>query len=127
MTLRSVFLDNRGAAAVEAGLVLPVFLMMLYGILQLGLMLWTQASLYHGAQMAARCAALEQPACASAELTQQYAAAQSYGLRPAASIFTVSTETCGRQVVARLDYQPFAAFTETLRVPLEARACFLNG
>lgn len=127
MMRSKIWIENRGAAAVEAALVLPVFLTFIYGIIQVALMFWTQASLYHGAQMAARCSALQQPACASTELTQQYAASQSYELRPAASVFTVSAEACGTQVIARYDYQPFSAFTSSLRVPLEARACFMNA
>ena len=119
--------DDRGAAAVEMGFLLPIFLLMLYGIVQLGLMLWTQASLYHGAQMAARCAALQQSACSSTALTQQYAADQSYGLHPDASTFTISTQTCGIQVAAAYSYQPFSALMSSLSIALSARACFLNS
>lgn len=119
--------DARGVAGLELGLLLPIFLLMIYGIIQIGNMLWTQAALYHGSQMAARCAALQLSNCASTELTQQYAAAQSYGLRPAASVFSVTNETCGTQVVARMNYQPFSALTSSLSVQLEARSCFSNG
>ena len=119
--------DERGAAAVEMSFVLPIFLLMLYGIVQVGLMLWTQASLYHGAQMASRCAALQQSTCSSTALTQQYAADQSYGLHPDPSTFTISTQTCGTQVAAAYTYQPFSALTSSLSMGLNARACFLNS
>lgn len=105
---------------------LPAFLLLLFGIIQIGLMFWAQSSLYHGAQMAARCSALQQSACASTALTQQYAADQSFDLRPPPSTFTVTNETCGVQVVAQFNYQLIPSL-QSLSVPLEARACFLNG
>jgi Flp pilus assembly protein TadG len=118
--------EPRGAAAVETALVTPIFLLMLYGVMQVGLLLWTQASLYHGVQMAARCSAIGRPECASTEQTKSYAAQQSFSLNPPSSTFAVTTPSCGTQVTASYNYVAFSALTNQLTMTLSARSCFLN-
>jgi Flp pilus assembly protein TadG len=53
---------DRGAAAVELALVLPVLLLMLFGVIDFGRMLNTQLRLTEAAREGARAAALRQPA-----------------------------------------------------------------
>ncbi|HLZ05400.1 MAG TPA: TadE/TadG family type IV pilus assembly protein [Bradyrhizobium sp.] len=50
--------DEQGASALEFALTAPVFFLFLFGIIELGLMFWTQIGLQHGAEMAARCATI---------------------------------------------------------------------
>jgi Flp pilus assembly protein TadG len=48
--------DQHGATAVEFALTMPLFLLIMLGIIQAGWLLWTQYGLQQGVQMAARCA-----------------------------------------------------------------------
>lgn len=54
--MKRFFRDERGATAIEMALILPVFLMMVFGIMQLGMIFQGQSGLSHalgeGARMA---------------------------------------------------------------------------
>lgn len=56
--IRIVLDDDRGATMVEAGVVLPVFLLIVLGAMYWSLILWQQISLQHAVEMGARCASL---------------------------------------------------------------------
>jgi Flp pilus assembly protein TadG len=126
MTLSETRRDARGTAAVEFGLTGPIFFMVLYGVIEGGLLLWTQVGLQHGVELAARYASAnnQPPNCASLSTSaiQAYAAQQSLGLKPAASNFTVTTPACGYKVSASYSF-PFAAYFPTSLTP-SAQACF---
>jgi Flp pilus assembly protein TadG len=59
-----------GSAAVEFALVCSAFLLICFGVVELGLLLWTQQALQSAAAKTARCVTLAATACANA---QQYA------------------------------------------------------
>src|ERR1700688_713852 len=101
MKIQRLYRDERGAALVEFTVVLPLILLLTFGVVQAGLMLWTQAGLQHGVEMAARCASvsdiaikhggldpaatptpcysLKNNATANASTVKSYAANNSYG------------------------------------------------
>lgn len=123
MRRRSFRFDIRGATALEFALCAPAFFMLVMGIVELGLLVWMQLALQQGVEAAARCASVNKNACANAAQIQAYAAAQSYGLTPPSSSFTVTTPTCGNMVQA--SYTP--AFLPSFPIPtqtLTAQACF---
>ncbi|HYS45033.1 MAG TPA: TadE/TadG family type IV pilus assembly protein [Rhizomicrobium sp.] len=112
-----------GATALEFALCAPAFFMLVMGIVELGLLVWMQLSLQQGVEAAARCISINKYTCSSTSQTQAYAAAQSYGMSPPTSAFTVSTSACGNLVQA--SYRP--AYLPTFPIPtqtLTARACF---
>jgi Flp pilus assembly pilin Flp len=78
-TLR-IFACESGATAVELGIILTVFLSMLFGIINIAMALWTQGSLHYAAEKAARCAAVASTSCSTTTLIQTYALDQYYGL-----------------------------------------------
>lgn len=82
----------------EYALILPVLLLFVLGIGDMGRMLWTYATLSHAADAAARCGAIAGPGCATATQTASYAVTQAYGLNIDASAFTVSAASCGYEV-----------------------------
>src|SRR5262245_58124959 len=47
VSLARAWSDERGVSAVEFGLTAPAFFMLIAGILECGLLLWTQVSLQH--------------------------------------------------------------------------------
>jgi Flp pilus assembly protein TadG len=55
--------DRRGVAAIEFALVSLAYFPLCSGIIELGLMLWTQDVLQTAALMTARCVAIAAPAC----------------------------------------------------------------
>ncbi len=59
-----------GATAIEFALVAVVFIPLCLGILDAGMLLWTQGALQSTASLAARCAAISSPACTN---PQQFA------------------------------------------------------
>jgi Flp pilus assembly protein TadG len=60
LSLRSLKQTNDGATAVEFALVLPMFLMLVFGGIEFGLVLWTQQALQETAIAGARCMAIAQ-------------------------------------------------------------------
>lgn len=67
-------MGERGAAATEFALVAPVFLMMLFLLLDGGRMLFTKQALNELATAAARCAALQPSGCTTAAEVRSWAA-----------------------------------------------------
>jgi Flp pilus assembly protein TadG len=116
--------NTQGATAVEFGITAPVFMMVIFGILECGTLLWTQLGLQHGAQMAARCASINATICGNANDIQAYAAKQSYGLPVTPSVFTTSASSCGRQVSANYTYQFISSYFGAPSLTLTAQSCF---
>lgn len=116
--------DERGASAVEFALTLPAFCMVIFLIVEGGLLLWTQVGLQHGAEMAARCASVNSTLCGSVSAVQTYAASQAYGLDPPPSIFSLTTPACGNLVSANYTYKFVTTYWGTPTLTLAASACF---
>ena len=149
MKMQPLYRDERGATLVEFSVVLPLFLSLTFGIVQAGLMLWAQAGLQHGVEMAARCASvsdiaihqggldptvkptpcytLKADATANASTVKSYAANNSWGLNPPASVFSVSVNptspACSASNMVTATY-PFTAITYLFSVTLTARSCY---
>ena len=114
--------DLRGATAVEFGLSAPAFLVLVFGIIEGGFMLWTQFSLQHGVEMGARCGSVNKTLCPGNTAIQTYAAANAYGLNPPVSTFTVSTPSCGTQVSASYAFPMVTGLFGSMT--LTAQSCF---
>ena len=99
--------DTCGATIIELALTLPIFISLMFGLIQAGLLLWTQAGLQHGVEVATRCASVNYsanqlglntscfnvaPSAVTNDTIKQYALDHSFGLVPPISSFTV-TET----------------------------------
>jgi Flp pilus assembly protein TadG len=126
--LSRVFLrrESHGSAAVEFAFLLPVFLLMFLGIIEFGRLLWTQSSLQHAVEAAARYAAINYPTCSSTSQTTSYAAAQVFGQSAPTSDFTLTCPPCGTQVTATLSFTPVVPallpFLNNIR--LSAQSCY---
>jgi len=119
-----LFDDRSGATAVEFALVAPVMIVMIFGILEFGRAAWTLNALNFAVESAARCAAIDQNNCATAVQIQNHAAGFAAGLAIPPSTFTVSTQTCGKQVVATFAFISVAPIVASLPITLSARACY---
>lgn len=125
MRLATLWRDKRGASALEFALTAPVFILFLFGVIELGLVLWTQMGMQHGAQMAARCATVDSTLCPTSNpgAITSYAAQQTFGLTLPSQTFTYSTPACGNQVSASYAFQ-FPAILNLSPLTLTAQACF---
>ena len=63
--LRKSWSDRSGATAVEFAVVIGPFILLLLGSIEFGRALWSRQALQEVATIAARCAAIPQPACAN--------------------------------------------------------------
>lgn len=116
-------LGCRGVMAIEYALILPVFLAMVFGIIEISRLMWYQVSLQRATAVAARCGALAATSCATDELIKTKAAAGAPGIKFPATAFTVTHDTCGVRVTASL---PFNFATGMLGLPaktLKANYC----
>ena len=124
MTIPRLISDTRGATALEFGLTAPLFFALLAGLIECGLLFWTQVGLQHGAEMAARCASINTTLCGDAGAVKTYAIQQSLGLKPSTSDFTVTVESCGNHVSANYTYQFLTSYFGAPGLTLNALSCF---
>lgn len=115
---------REGTTAVEFALVAPALFLILFGAVEFGRLLWTQAALHFAVEEAARCASVTPGVCGTSAQIAAYAANAVSPLSIASTAFTATTPSCGHQVSASFNYQ-FAVtglfpFTPTLT----AQACF---
>ena len=154
--MKRLIRDSKGAALVEFAVTAPFFFLLIFGIIQAALMLWAQVGLQHGTEAAARCAAISDiivannsnsnvntigtfptpcystsgSATANTVALQTYAAANSFGLKPPASTFSVNpasppagTPTCTGGNLITASY-PFTAITYLYSITLTASSCY---
>jgi Flp pilus assembly protein TadG len=122
-----IWRNREGAAAVEFALTAPAFFAMLVGVIECGLLLWTQIGLQHGAEMAARCASINTTLCGTTSAIQQYAAQQAFGLNPPSSTFTADPSPasgCGYKVSASYAFNFLTEYFPSQTVTISAQSCF---
>ena len=108
MKLKQIRDDTRGAVIVEFTVTVAFFLLLTFGLVQAGLLLWTQAGLQHGVEYAARCASVNysakqmglntscfgvDPTTVTNDTIKQYALDHSFGLVPVLSAGLTVTPT----------------------------------
>lgn len=91
---------RRGATAIEYAIILPVLMLAVFGIMDVGRLLWTYTTIVSASEAAARCYAIKAAGCTTAADVQNYAVTQAWGLSTDPSAFTVATQACGAQVRA---------------------------
>ena len=124
MKLSTVYLDQRGTAAVEFGLTAPVFFLTIFAILEFSLIVWTQLGLQHGVEMAARCASINTTLCGSTTSAQSFAAQEAFGLNPPPETFDITTQGCGTMVTANFTYYFLTSYVGGPTLALNAQSCF---
>ena len=120
----SLFSDRQGATAVEFSLILPALLLLLFGIVEFGRLLWTQSALHFAVEEAARCATVDAANCGSASAVQSFAVSRAAGLGLQNSVFALTTPACGNQVSASYPFPFVMATLFPYSITLTAQSCF---
>jgi Flp pilus assembly protein TadG len=116
--------DCHGSAAVEMALVFPFLVLMIFGAIEAGWMLWSASTLDFAVEEAARCAAVDANNCGTTPAVKAVAASKAMGLGMAADDFTVTSPACGKQVAATYDFQFLMPFRANFTVAIPARSCY---
>jgi Flp pilus assembly protein TadG len=117
--------ERRGNAALEFAFLMPVFLVLFLGIMEFGRLLWTQTTLQHAVEAAARYGAINDPTCNSTGLTHSYAAGEVFGQSVAASSFTLSCTACaGTQVKGQVNFTFVVPAFFPYNITLNAQSCY---
>ena len=114
--------DRRGAAAIEYAFVLPVFVMLVFGLINTAQLAGAISGLHFAVQEAARCWAVNTTTCGNGAAAVAFARSRYAG--PAVSpVFTASPTGCGRTVRVSANFELDIA-VDILHVPLSATACY---
>jgi Flp pilus assembly protein TadG len=134
MKLKQIRVDTRGAAIVEFAIALPVFSLMIFGIIWVGLVMWTQFGLQHSVEMAARCASVGNAlspsgvntVCNNKSTVTAFAKAQYYGLSPTPTPnVTYQTAQCGTNAGNLVSMMYTVSLIKLLpSVTLQAQSCY---
>lgn len=122
MRLANIRRDERGGAAVEYALVLPVFITLIVGALCAGNLLFAVNGLHYAVEDAARCAAVKTTVCTDSSTTVTYAQSRYSGPKISPT-FTFSATGCGHTVQGSARY-PLILAAYTINVPISASACY---
>lgn len=111
-----------GAAAIEYAFILPIFVMLVMGVISTAQLASAINGMHFAAQEGARCWAVNTTACGTTSAAATFAAAKYNGpdVRPR---FTAGTADCGRTLTVTGSYTLELGVSE-LNVPLSAVACY---
>ncbi|MEY3703105.1 MAG: hypothetical protein RLZZ561_725 [Pseudomonadota bacterium] len=116
-------LGQRGVAAIELAFALPVYLALLFGIMDMGWLFYKQVTLDRATLMAARCGAVRQASCLNANDIKTYARVQSADINTDASSFTITNPSCGVKVESNLAHDFLFANGSLGSITLRSSAC----
>ncbi|GAA4762509.1 TadE/TadG family type IV pilus assembly protein [Novosphingobium ginsenosidimutans] len=114
--------DQRGGGAAEFALVLPLFVLLVFGTINGSIMYSAQNQMHYAAQRAARCKAVDvTSACPDADA---YAKTMYNGPSLAGLTFTATDDaTCGWRITGSGQYELMSGFTSTT-INIRADSCY---
>ena len=134
--IRSWAGDCAGVNAIEFAILLPFFLILIFGIIEFAQVVFFQVALQHAVTNAARCysefatpnslgAANTPPDCSTTGNVQTVAVQQAYGLSIPANTFTPAPPTNGFNCVnARYVFSFSIPLMPPFVIPLTAESCY---
>lgn len=114
--------DSRGATAIEMAMILPAFVVLVFGVINVSQMAGALSGMHYAVEEGARCFAVNKTVCTSSTTTRTFAEGKYHGPSPNPT-FAVTTAGCGHTVSATSNYKLELAITQ-LDVPLSATACY---
>lgn len=122
---RFIAKDEGGGTALELAMVLPVYVLIIVGIMAISLLLWTENSIQFAAQAAARCASVDQTSCGSVTAIQDAAIAWSNGVPISRANVSVNLGVaCTAGVIGNAVAIRYAVSYFVLTTNTAAEACF---
>lgn len=120
---RAFWRDTAGATASEFALVVPFFILVVFGTINTCLAMAAVINVHYAAERAARCMSIGATGpCTSANL-DTYAKTWYRGPGVTGLTFRTSLVSCGNQVVGSGNYTIITGFDATA-VPIMAQACY---
>lgn len=116
-------IDSRGVASIEFALVFPVFLAMVFGIMEISRLMWWQVGLERATAVASRCGGVAATDCQTDQQIAEKAANNTPGLPFLTSQFIVTRENCGVRVSANVTFEFVTGFLGLPDQPLHATFC----
>lgn len=128
LQLRGLFfrLSTRGVAAIETAWALPAYLLLLFGVMDMGWLFWKQITIDRAVLIAARCGAVRTTGCLNANDIAGVAASRASGLGLSRNNFQVTTPSCGVKVEISLTHNFFFARGVLGSQTLRANACMMR-
>lgn len=123
--------QRAGSVAAEFAIVIPLLLLLMFGIIEFGRAMWVRNWLQSAVEDAARCAALKRPECDTDAEVRSYAVSRAGGVPVTNANFVPSLLSCvnkdgvtvpGKQVKASYSFTSIVPVIP-LNLTLEARAC----
>ena len=115
--------DQAGSTAVEFAIILPCFLALTFGTINLCVALFANTALHFAVDDAARCMSVKTTICDSPADTQSYASSHYNGPRLSPT-FTATTASCGRPGHRHGHTFQANVILTNISVPLSATSCF---
>ena len=126
MSLRRVIRwarDRAGATALEFALVLPPFVMLVFGGFYSAGLYFVASSMQNAVDAGARCAAINTSVCKDSTTTVTYVKSQFAASSVITPTFTATSPACGQQVTGTVTYVLDTGLSR-ISVPLSATACY---
>jgi len=116
--------EERGASAAEFALVLPLFLLLILGVLHMGFLLYATSCMHSAVEVAARCASVRKTTdCTNAATTQAFAASNYSGPGIGQTFVHTVDANCGNRVTGTGNYVMTTGIYNPT-VAISATACF---
>ncbi len=116
--------DRRGLTSLEFGFIALPFTMLLFGVVEIGLVVRMKSALQYATTQTARCLVVNTALCGTTENARAYAVSQSQGVPITTSAFTITTAACGRLVTASVAFPVVASKVMPQALTLTAQACY---
>jgi Flp pilus assembly protein TadG len=114
--------EESGATAVEFGLVFPVLMMMMLGVLMFSMLGGAISGMHFAVEEAARCYAVNRTTCGDSGAAETFAATRYLGPDVDAT-FAAASASCGYRVTGTATFELRLAVL-TFNVPLSTSACY---
>ncbi len=115
--------DSSGATAAEFALVVPVFLILVFSTINMGLAMSAVNQVHYAAERSARCLATNVSGDCTTANIDTYAKGLYNGPGLTAFSFTPADEACGKRVTGTGGYEILTGFDSTA-VTITATACY---
>jgi len=120
--IRDFCLGESGATALEFGLVLPVFLGLMLGVISFSMLGGAISGMHFAVEEAARCYAVNKTTCGTSSDAVTYARTHYLGPR-VNPVFEATNAGCGFTVSGTATFELSLAIV-SMNIPLSASACY---